>query len=156
MAKKSKGTCKWLYLVFPIAIACLLVFMALTAFAIDGGFLGTATYSFYNIFFKDSLLFGYAYTAVGVSTLVINIILALYFLVVPFVSEKTNKKLGFLTLLALVASAIANLVLSIYVCAKIGWDNIAFFGVVTYILWFAIAGLSLVFAVVKAYKAFKK
>ncbi len=156
MAKKSKMSCKWMYIIFPIAITCLLVFMALTGYAVDGGILGTAKYSFYDIFFKDSLLFGYALTAVGVSTLVINIIAAIYLLIIPFVGEKTNKKLGFVTLLVLIASSIANLVLSIYVCVDCGWDNIAFFGVVTYILWFAIAGLSLVFAAFKAYKAFKK
>lgn len=150
MAKKSSGACKWLYLVFPIAIACLFVFMAFTAYSVDLGFLGSASANMYKYLLNENILL-----AAGVSTIVINIIVAVYFLVIPFVGGKTSKKLNFVTLLMLIAAAVANLVLSIYVSVKLGWKSIAFFGAATYILWYAIAGFALLFAVCKAYKAFK-
>ena len=150
MAKKSKNSCKWLYLIFPISIVCLFVFMAFTAYSVDLGFLGSANANMYKYLLDENILL-----AAGVSTLVIDIIVAVYFLVIPFVGEKTSKKLNFVTLLMLIAAAVANLVLSIYVSVKLGWKSIAFFGAVTYILWYAIAGFALLFAVCKAYKAFK-
>ena len=150
MAKKSSSACKWLYLVFPIAIVCLFVFMAFTAYSVDLGFLGSADANMYKYLLDENILL-----AAGVSTLVIDIIVAVYFLVIPFVGEKTSKKLNFVTLLMLIAAAVANLVLSIYVSVKLGWKSIAFFGAATYILWYAIAGFALIFAVCKAYKAFK-
>ena len=151
MAKKSSGACKWLYLVFPIAIACLFVFMAFTAYSVTDPIFGiTASANMYNYLLNENILL-----AAGVSTLVIDIIVAVYFLVIPFVGEKTSKKLNFVTVLMLIAAAVANLVLSIYVSVKLGWKSIAFFGAATYILWYAIAGFALIFAVCKAYKAFK-
>lgn len=149
MAKKSKNSCKWLYLIFPISIVCLFVFMAFTAYSIDLGFIG-ASANMYHYLLNENILL-----AAGISTLVIDILVAVYFLIIPFVGEKTSKKLNFVTVLMLIVAAVANLVLSIYVSVKLGWSGIAFFGVVTYILWYAIAGFALIFAVCKAYKAFK-
>ena len=150
MAKKKTNVNRLFLLIVPVAIVCLLVMMAFVAYSFT--FLGVTTnYSLYDYLLDKNLLL-----AAGISTLVINIIAALYFLANVFVGNKTREKLSFLTTLMLIATAVANLVLSIYVCVKLGWNNIAFFGVVSYILWFALSGYALVLAMIACYKAFKK
>lgn len=155
MAKrKSSGNAgcnKWLYVVIPAVITVMLVFMALTCYDVNLGFGVHATSSLYDYLLDKNVLL-----AAGVCTLIINILAALYFLVILFVNDKMRGKLKLLTAFMLLAVAVANLVLSIYTSVKLGWDNIAFMGVVSYILWYVVAGYALCLLALALVKALKK
>ena len=156
MAKRKSttgkaGCNKWLYVVIPAVLALVLVFMALTCYDVDLGLGLHATSSLYDYLLDKNVLL-----AVGVCTLVINILAALYFLVILFVDDKTRGKLKLLTLFMLLAVAVANFVLALYTSIKLSWENIAFMGVVTYLLWFAVAGYACFLLVAALVKAAKK
>ena len=144
--KKKSGSCKWAYVVIPALMLVAFVFMAFKCY--DSGFI--------NMTLWDPMLDKYLYQAAGICLLIFDILFALYFLALLFVSDKLRAKLQWLTLGLLFATAVVNVVIASYISAEIGWEYLTFAGVVSYIAWFATGAYALVLLVLGLVKKLKK